>query len=117
MRRLTVAALLFFLASPTRASEPDQTADIFLSAHFTRDNDQFNPIVDETDQTKDGFLWLITAASHLHRFDGKTFYYFPAPLAVTLAAAPDGDLWLGTAKGLIHVRAVDLNHFTVEGTT
>ena len=37
--------------------------------------------------------------------DGKTFYLFPTPRPTTLAAAPNGDLWLGTLEGLTLVSA------------
>src|SRR5689334_301789 len=96
VHRLTVAALLFVVAAPAWASGPDRQADRFLSVHFTRDHDGLYAVIDAATQTKDGFLWLITNTSHLQRFDGKTFYLFPAPRPTTLAAAPNGDLWLGT---------------------
>ncbi|MBB3475734.1 sensor histidine kinase [Sphingomonas sp. BK345] len=58
-------------------------------------------------QTPDGFLWLATGTG-LYRFDGLSFERFTVPeeglpspsLQVSsIAAAPNGDVWIGYANG------------------
>lgn len=58
-------------------------------------------------QTRDGFLWIGTAAG-LIRFDGVRFVRWEPPAGMQLPAdgiinllgASDGSLWIGTAQGL-----------------
>ena len=60
-------------------------------------------------QTKDGYIWIGTAAGLL-RFDGVRMVLWkppsdnqlPSPNITALLAARDGSLWIGTAEGLSH---------------
>ena len=92
-------ATLWVLMSgvPARALDPNQPASSFLRTHFTTDDGLPGAVVDQIAQTHDGFLWLIINGNNLARFDGKSFYLFAKPRPRTLALAPDGDLWVGTA--------------------
>src|SRR5262249_23661306 len=64
-------------------------------------------------QTRDGFLWFLGDQSNLIRFDGKTFYQFEKSEPVSaLAAAPDGDVWVGEPHRLLRSPAGTLSRFT-----
>jgi len=99
------------VAMPTRALAQPQQATNFVRSHFTAEDGLGSNVVDDISQTEDGFLWLITNGLNLVRFDGTTFFRFRRTLT-TLAAAPGGDLWLGTRESLIEVRRRDLSQFT-----
>lgn len=103
--RCMVLAMLGVLMSGVgiRALDPSLPIKSFLRTHFTTDDGLPGGVVDEIGQTPDGFLWLITNANNLVRFDGKRFYYFDKPRPRTLAVAPDGDLWVGTNEELIRI--------------
>lgn len=107
--------LVLVLGVPVRALDPNQPASSFLRTHFTTDKGLPAPVVDQTVQTKDGFLWLIVNGSNLIRFDGKNFYRFHHPRTTTLVVAPDGDLWVGTDEGLIRIPSSSFNQFTLSG--
>src|SRR5258707_357240 len=65
-------------------------------------------------QTPDGFLWFVGDQSNLIRFDGKNFYQFEKSEPVNaLAAAPDGDLWVGQTSRLLRIPAATLGRFTL----
>jgi signal transduction histidine kinase/ligand-binding sensor domain-containing protein len=65
-------------------------------------------------QTRDGFLWFLGEQSNLIRFDGKNFYQFEKSEPVSaLAAAPDGDLWVGETSRLLRIPAATLSRFTL----
>jgi signal transduction histidine kinase/ligand-binding sensor domain-containing protein len=106
---------LLMLAGPAAALDPTQPADSFLRTHFTKDNGLPGPVVDQAEQTKDGFLWLILNGTILVRFDGKNFHRFRHPRATALAASPNGDLWVGTAEGLVRIPSSSFNQFTLSG--
>src|SRR5262249_54871653 len=79
-------------------------------------DDESLTVIDDIAQTHDGFLWLITEASIVVRFDGKNFQIFDEPLPRTLAVGPDGDLWIGTSfEGLIRVPSSTLNRSKFTG--
>ncbi|HET6975317.1 MAG TPA: two-component regulator propeller domain-containing protein [Pyrinomonadaceae bacterium] len=90
-------------------------ADDLLRTHFTTENGLPAAVIDQTEQTKDGFLWLIVNGNNLIRFDGKNFYHFGNPRPTALAAAPDGDLWIGTYEGLLRVPSSSFPQFTLTG--
>ncbi len=116
IRSLLLATLCVpMLAVPAGALDPNQPADSFLRTHFSTDDGLPAPVVDQAEQTKDGFLWLILNGSILVRFDGKNFHRFLHPRATTLAVAPDGDLWVGTTEGLIRIPSASFNQFTLRG--
>lgn len=108
-------ALVFLLTSYAHAAPQTHSDPNFLRTHFTTDDGLPAPVVNQTTQTNDGFLWLVVNSNLLVRFDGKNFFLFSEPRPKTLAAAPDGALWLGTNDGLIHIPADSLNQFTLSG--
>jgi signal transduction histidine kinase/ligand-binding sensor domain-containing protein len=100
-----------------RALDPNQPASSFLRTHFTTDEGMPGAVVDHIEQTKDGFLWLITNGNNLNRFDGKNYFNFTKPRPGTLTVAPNGDLWAGTLEGLIQIPSSNFNQTTLSGTT
>lgn len=116
VKKILFASLFIFpLGVPVLALDPNQPASSFLRTHFTIDNGLPAAVVDQSVQTKDGFLWLIVNGNNLIRFDGKNFYRFNSPRATTLAVAPDGDLWAGTHEGLVRIPSSSFNQFTLSG--
>lgn len=115
---VVVVANLWFLLSgvPVAAIDSNPPANSFLRTHFTTDDGLPGGVVDQTEQTSDGFLWLITNGANLVRFDGKTFYRFQLPRMRTLACAPNGDLWIGSREGLIRIPSAILNQFELTGS-
>jgi signal transduction histidine kinase/ligand-binding sensor domain-containing protein len=106
---------VLMLGFPARALDPNQPASSFLRTHFTNEEGLPGTVAGQIGQTKDGFLWLIINSSTLTRFDGKNFYPFATPRPVTLAVAPDGDLWVGTNEELIRIPSSSLNQFKLSG--
>lgn len=113
MQKTLLASLFVFLSVVT--VYPDQAASSLLRTHINSDNGLPAPVVDQTVQTKDGFLWIIINGSNLVRFDGKNFYRFHNPRPTTMAVAPDGDLWVGTPEGLARIPSSNFNQFTLGG--
>jgi ligand-binding sensor domain-containing protein len=112
-----VLVTLWFLvlSVPALALDLNQPATGFLRTHFSTDDGLPGGIVDQIAQTKDGFLWLATNGTHLIRFDGKTYYQFEIR-ADARAIAPDGDLWVGTKEGLVHIPSSNFNQFALTGS-
>lgn len=118
IRYLILVTLWFFISGvPARALDPNQPAGSLLRTHFTPDEGLPGAVVDDIEQTRDGFLWLITNTNNLSRFDGKHFYNLTKPRPVTLTVAPNGDFWAGSIAGLIHVPAANFGRFTLTGLT
>lgn len=116
IRSLLLAILwVLILGAPIRALDPDQPASSFLRTHFTLEDGLPGTVVDQIEQTQDGFLWLITNHINIIRFDGKSFNLFEKPRPASLAVAPDGDLWVGTIEGLIRIPSSNFNRFTLSG--
>jgi signal transduction histidine kinase/streptogramin lyase len=114
---MLAALWIFMLGVSARALDPNQPASSFLRTHFTTDEGFPGPVVDHIQQTSDGFLWLITNATNLNRFDGKNYFYITNPRPGAMALAPNGDLWLGTREGLIQMPSATLNKYTLSGLT
>ena len=112
-----VSVVLYVLVSgvPVCALDPNQPANSFIRTHFTADDGLPGAVVDQAVQTKDGFLWLIFNGNSLGRFDGKNFAWFDKPRAISLAVAPDGDLWVGTTEELVRIPSSSFNQFTLTG--
>jgi len=115
---LVLVTLWFLVLSvPALALDPNQPASSFLRTHFTTDDGLPGGVADHTEQTRDGFLWLITNGVNLVRFDGKSFYQFDNPRPKVLAVAPNGDLWVGTTADLIRIPSSNFSRFTLSGST
>ena len=109
-----MAGLLFLAAFPNRsfALDPSKPFGSYLQTHFTPEDGLPSGIVDEIVQSRDGFLWVIVNGRFLARFDGQHFTSFSEPANVrALAAAPNGDLWLGTTDFVERIPASALNQF------
>ncbi len=118
IRRLALTVLAVFLAGvPVCALDPNLPASSLLRTHYTTDNGLPALVVDQTVQTKDGFLWLILNGAILVRFDGRNFYRFNNPRVTTMAVAPDGDLWVGNTEGLVRIPSSSFNQFSLSRLT
>src|ERR1700733_453275 len=94
------------------ALDANQSIDSYLRTHFTNEQGLPANVVDQIVQTNDGFLWLVTNGNYLVRFDGRHFVGFPQPQhALSLASAPNGDLWVGTSTDLEQISASALTQF------
>lgn len=115
---LALTTLCILLSCVTvQALDPKQPTSDLLRTHFTADEGLPGNVVDQIAQTPDGFLWLITNASNLVRFDGRSFYQFEKIRAITLAVAPDGDLWVGTNQDLLHIPSSNFGQLRLPGAT
>ena len=116
IKYLAIAGLWVLVSCiPAYALDPHQPVSSYLRTHFTSTEGLPGSVVGQMGQTKDGFLWMVLESNILTRFDGKNFYLFPTPRAITLAVAPDGDLWVGTSDGLIRIPSSSLNQFQLTG--
>jgi signal transduction histidine kinase/ligand-binding sensor domain-containing protein len=107
---IAAAGLLFMVAIPACAVDPNQPVSSYIRTRFTNDDGLPSNIVDQIAQSRDGFLWLIMNGNQLVRFDGRHFTNFDQPRhSHTLAIAPNGDLWVGTVDGLERIPAANLN--------
>lgn len=107
---VAAAISVMIAASPAFALDPDQPFSSYLRTHFTADDGLFAGVVSNVQQTPDGFLWLFVNGFALARFDGRDFDLV-ADKVTALAAAPNGDLWIGTADGLKRIPFDTLRHF------
>lgn len=109
---VSLCVLVSALSARTFAQPP---ASNFLRTHFTTDNGLPAAVIDQTEQTKDGFLWLIVNGSILVRFDGRNFDRFQNPRARTMTVSPDGDLWVGGNEGVIRIPSSSFSQSTLSG--
>jgi signal transduction histidine kinase/ligand-binding sensor domain-containing protein len=117
LKRIKISALIaatLALVSATHAAQAKDSskpADSYLRTRFSS-AEGFTNVVDEIVQSNDGFLWMRVNFSYLVRFDGRHFKSFLQPRGVlSLALAPNGDLWLGTDRDLQQIPASGLNQF------
>src|SRR5436190_74598 len=110
--RLCFLLLLLLIVRDVGALDPSQPVDSYIRTRFTNEDGLPANIVGDILQSQDGFLWLIVNGYGLTRFDGKRFTGFDEPRNVlSLALAPDGDLWVGTRDDLERIPATALNQF------
>src|SRR6266478_8705962 len=110
--RLCFHLMLLLIVRDVRALDPSQRVDNYIRTRFTNEEGLPANIVGDILQSQDGFLWLIVNGYELTRFDGRRFTGFDQPRNVlTLALAPDGDLWVGTRDDLERIPAAALNQF------
>jgi signal transduction histidine kinase/ligand-binding sensor domain-containing protein len=110
-RLLSLCVLSLFAAvSSVWALDPSQPVSSYIRSQFIGDDKFHLTIVNYMVQSRDGFLWLVHG-DRLVRFDGRQFFTrFDQYLRVlTLAVAPNGDLWLGTQEDLERIPAAALN--------
>lgn len=109
-RSLVLAAVLvLLLIQSVRALDPNVTSSSLLRTRFGSGEEQPGLVINDVEQTRDGFLWMIASSSHLIRFDGRNFSTFDYPRAQSLAIGSDGDLWIGTPNGLVHMPPSNFN--------
>ena len=96
--------------SPAFALDPSLPFSAYVRTHFTTEDGLPAGVVDQIQQTPDGFLWLLLNGEWLTRFDGRHFHGFDEIRASSLAVAPNGDLWVGTRKELLQIPFDDLRH-------
>jgi ligand-binding sensor domain-containing protein len=96
------------LSAGAASLDPNKSISQFAHTSWTAKDGIFGP-VRAIVQTKDGYLWLGTAAG-LFRFDGVHFVSWeetlggetlPRKSILTLFAASDGSLWIGFSSGPI----------------
>jgi len=121
MHRRAVIALVILLACCACASALDPSVDISQYAHTAwkiRDG-FFKGRIFAMAQTPDGYLWLGTEFGLL-RFDGvrtvpwesPTGENLPSNFVLSLLAARDGRLWIGTSEGgLVSWKDDKLTHY------
>ena len=70
-------------------------------------------VVNGMTQSGQWFLWMAGRHGRLVRFDGRSFYEVPAPLADAVALAPNGDLWISRTSPaiLMRIAAKELDRF------
>jgi signal transduction histidine kinase/ligand-binding sensor domain-containing protein len=111
-RALVCVVAVLGLVSFCSAQDPSQPSNGYLRTHVTLEAGIKGGVIDEIAQSQDGFLWLRSDGSWLTRFDGRHFNWFDSPRRVrTMAVAPNGDLWVGTADDLERIPAAALNQF------
>ena len=96
-----VAIWVSVAVTPAVALDADQPFRAYVRTHFTMDDGLPGGVVDDIQQTPDGFLWLIVNGQWLVRFDGRDFYWFEEIRHImSFAVARNGDLWIGTREGV-----------------
>src|SRR5580693_4549454 len=99
-------AVLAAVTRPSLALDPQSPASSYRRTTFTTEDGLEANVINDILQTRDGFLWIATYTG-LTRFDGQHFTQADFPNLIinvhSMAEGPDGDLWLGTARGIFRV--------------
>jgi ligand-binding sensor domain-containing protein len=101
--------LVFFLSTSSWRVDPSTHISQYRHTAWTMKDGLLRDQPHVITQTKDGYIWIGTAAG-LMRFDGvrlipwepPTGSQLPSPNIRALLAARDGSLWIGTDAGLSH---------------
>ena len=104
-----ISVLFFFVSTLSWGVEPSTYISQYRHTSWTMRDGLLRGLPNAITQTKDGYIWMGTAAGLL-RFDGvrlvlwepPTDSQLPSPNITALLAARDGSLWIGTAEGLSH---------------
>jgi PAS domain S-box-containing protein len=104
-----IPVLLFFMPTLSWGVDPSTYISQYRHSAWTMRDGLLRGQPNAITQTKDGYVWIGTAAGLL-RFDGvrlvlwepPTDSQLPSPNITALLAARDGSLWIGTAEGLSH---------------
>ena len=111
LRSLPCILLLLASVDYAMAADPNQVVNSYIRTRFADAEGLSSTLVDDIVQSQDGFLWLREYGTDLARFDGRHFEMFEGfGHILSLALAPNGDLWLGTSDdGLKQIPAAALN--------
>ena len=101
-----IPVLFFFMATLSWGVDPSTYISQYRHTSWTMRDGLLRGLPNAITQTKDGYIWMGTAAGLL-RFDGvrlvlwepPTDSQLPSPNITALLAARDGSLWIGTAEG------------------
>jgi PAS domain S-box-containing protein len=104
-----ISVLFFFVSTLSWGVEPSTYISQYRHTAWTMKDGLLRGQPNVISQTKDGYIWIGTAAG-LMRFDGvrlvpwepPTGSQLPSPNITALLAARDGSLWIGTDAGLSH---------------
>jgi PAS domain S-box-containing protein len=104
-----VPLLVFFLSTSSWGVDPLVRISQYRHTAWTMKDGLLRGQPNVITQTKDGYIWIGTAAG-LMRFDGVRLIpweppagsQLPSPNVRALLAARDGSLWIGTDAGLSH---------------
>ena len=116
-----LAVAFFILAPQVHALNPDKRVSQYIHRSWRTQDGSLPAGMFSITQTSDGFLWLLSLAGDVYRFDGVQFlpWHLPEgssnrPLAKILADGEDG-LWIG-ANELLHVNHdVVVSRFPLKG--
>ena len=107
MRILYAATLGLWLALPADALDPRRTLAEYRQTIWTSKDGLPATFIQSIAQSSDGYIWL-GSIDGLARFDGIQFVHWrPNGNRILLgairvvSAARDGDLWVGTASGMV----------------
>ena len=115
---LPFVLLLLVSLDSVWALDPTQPANSYLRTRFAAEDGLPSTLVENMVQSQDGFLWLRVNGTQLARFDGRRFNVFDGlGRVLSLAVAPNGDLWVGTTDDLKQIPAAALNQFDPLPTT
>jgi len=113
--------LLAALAPSALALDSTRPTTSYIRTTFTVDDGLPDNVVNAILQSRDGFLWIGTAAG-LVRFNGREFMPVDFRMAGSvsqvvraLAEGSDGSLWVGTNLGI--VRIPDVEHYDPSRST
>jgi signal transduction histidine kinase/ligand-binding sensor domain-containing protein len=102
--------LLMPLGSAWATDPPQQLSNDYIRTRFADVEGLSSGLVENMVQSRDGFLWLRQNGTQLTRFDGRHFVIFDEiGRALSMAVAPNGDLWVGTVADLKQIPASALN--------
>jgi len=104
-----IPLLFFFISTLSWGVDPSTHISQYRHTAWTMRDGLLRGQPNAITQTKDGYIWIGTAAGLL-RFDGVRLVLWvppagsqlPSPNITALLAARDGSLWIGTADGLSH---------------
>jgi signal transduction histidine kinase/ligand-binding sensor domain-containing protein len=95
-----------------QAVNPKQPLNDYVRTRFANEQGLPFNLVEQMVQSRDGFLWLRQNGTRLVRFDGRHFVDFgELGRVLSMALAPNGDLWVGTTADLKQIPASALNQF------